>query len=87
MTKTKSVLELDSETRNKIIKLYNNKFAKKKCKNLKEAKIFFQEKKLFIETLFDKKLTDREFLDTKELSGNYNLTRRKIIIYGSLWLK
>ena len=85
MTKSKKFSELDLETKNKIISLYNKTFNKKKFKNEEEEKNQFQQKKLFMETLFNKKISDKEFAINKELSGHYKLTKRKMIMYGALW--
>ena len=90
MTKTKtskSVNELDTGIKDEIVTMYNNRFTKRKYKTQKEEEKEFQEKKLFMETLFDRKLTDIEFYNNRELSGNYKLTRRKMIMYGALWSK
>ena len=85
MTKSKKFSELDLETKNKIISLYNKTFNKKKFKNIEEEENQFQQKKLFMETLFNKKISDKEFAINKELSGHYKLTKRKMIMYGALW--
>ena len=85
ISETKKFSELDLETKNKIISLYNKTFTKKKFKNIEEEENQFQQKKLFMETLFNKKISDKEFDNNKELSGNYKLTKRKMIMYGALW--